>query len=31
MKWAFTEMANGVFSASQIMEMMNKKEEKMSK
>lgn len=25
MKWAFTEMANGVFSASQIMEMMNKK------
>ncbi len=25
MKWAFNEMASGVFSASQIMEMMNKK------
>lgn len=31
MKWAFNEMAKGIFSASQIMEMMNRKEGKSAK
>ncbi len=31
MKWAFNEMAKGIFSASQIMDMMNKKEGKSAK